>query len=89
VLGLRATFGEEPTAAHIHAAEKASKGQIVADLAPTFAMGEAADAASACRPVGKPLVDQIEAQPDRFHVNVHSKAHPDGAVRGQLRKGPA
>jgi len=84
---LRATVGERPTAVRIHNGEAGTKGALVTELKPSFEMGEAAWEASSCLPVGGTLVDQIKAEPGRFYVNVHTKEHPDGAVRGQLRQG--
>lgn len=38
--------------------------------------------------VDSDLIDRIAANPNRFYVNVHTIAYPDGAIRGQLALAP-
>jgi len=41
---------------------------------------------NACLSVASELVDEIEANPGNFYINVHNAAYPNGAVRGQLAR---
>ena len=34
--------------------------------------------------VKKKLLKKIAAKPEKYYANIHTKAYPDGAVRGQL-----
>jgi hypothetical protein len=36
--------------------------------------------------VGRGLIADIREHPGRYYVNLHTAAHPDGAIRGQLRQ---
>ena len=68
------------TAAHIHRGAAGVAGPPVITLqAPTDGHSEA------CEDIDGSLADEIEANPGAFYVNVHTREHPDGAVRGQLR----
>jgi len=69
------------TAAHIHRGAPGRAGPPVVTLdAPTD--GES----NACLSVASELVDEIEANPGNFYINVHNAAYPNGAVRGQLAR---
>jgi hypothetical protein len=69
------------TAAHIHRGAPGRAGPPVVTLdAPTD--GES----NACLSVASELVDEIEANPGNFYINVHNAAFPNGAVRGQLAR---
>lgn len=79
---LEVTDVEGVTAAHIHEGDPDEAGDVVVPLeAPVD--GSSAACATDLDPV---LVDRIAETPSDFYVNVHSDAHPDGAVRGQLAR---
>lgn len=69
------------TAAHIHRGGPTESGPPVVTLqAPT-------DGHSAgCTTIDGGLADEIENNPERFYVNVHSSEYPNGAIRGQLTR---
>ena len=68
------------TAAHIHEAPVGVAGPIAVGL---FMDGfDAEDCVSADRDVIKDIIQN----PQDYYINVHSAAHPAGAVRGQLSK---
>jgi hypothetical protein len=70
----------EVTVAHIHRGAAGVAGPPVVTLqAPTD--GHSED----CEDIDGSLADEIEANPAGFYINVHTREHPDGAVRGQLR----
>lgn len=67
------------TAAHIHQAPVGSPGPVVVPLA-----APVDGSSSACATVDRDLALAILTDPGAYYVNVHSSAHPAGAVRGQL-----
>jgi hypothetical protein len=81
---LKATMGEQPTAAHVHQGAKGAKGPVVVDLKPAFEMGESAFLSVACTTPAAGEAAKILGDPAAFYVNVHTAEHPDGAIRGQL-----
>ena len=70
---------DEPTAAHIHV------GGAGQDGAPVVTLKAPANGSSGgCVAVPANVIAAMVAQPGGYYVNVHTKAVPGGAVRGQL-----
>lgn len=67
-------------AAHIHAGEAGVAGPVVVPLTAPDANGRA----EGCVTGDQEVVNQINANPAAFYVNVHTSDYPQGAVRGQL-----
>jgi hypothetical protein len=69
------------TAAHIHVGGPGENGRPVVNL-------EAPDdgTAGGCTPVSAELAAQLIGNPGGYYVNVHTRAFPAGAIRGQLEK---
>lgn len=70
------------TAAHIHKGAAGANGPPVVPFTAPDAKGASAGCAAAKPEVAKDLV----ANPADYYVNVHTKAAPAGAIRGQLGK---
>ena len=70
-----------PTMAHIHRGAAQVAGPPVVVLA-----NPAQNIADTCQPVAPELISEIVAKPDEFYVNVHTTAHPSGAIRAQLMR---
>ena len=77
---------DRPVAAHIHRGSPAVAGPVRVELfASSVPLPATIKGVQGCvRGVDSDLVDRIAANPDRFYVNVHTRAYPDGAIRGQL-----
>jgi hypothetical protein len=70
-----------PTVAHIHSGAAGVAGPPVVTLrAPAGGMSHG------CARVSAGLARDLLRSPGRFYVNVHSRAYPDGAIRGQLAR---
>ncbi len=67
---------EAVAAAHIHKAEKGKNGPPVVTL-------ELASR-DRCIDVDVELLKDIAKNEHKYYVNVHTEAHPQGAIRGQL-----
>ena len=79
VLAVFAPTSSPVTAAHIHQGGADVAGPPVVTLeAPTD--GFSVD----CYDAGETLVNAMAANPGGYYINIHTEAHPDGAVRGQL-----
>ncbi len=69
-----------PTAAHIHIGAAGVPGAVFVPLGATFTR-------SGCTTTTKANIDAILANPNGYYVNVHNASYPNGAMRGQLKKG--
>jgi hypothetical protein len=70
-----------PTAAHIHLGRRGETGTAVVTLQPPTE-GSRSD----CVDADPDLVRRIAQNPGDYYINVHTADHPDGALRGQLRR---
>ena len=72
---------ENVTAAHIHSGGAGETGRPVVNL-------EAPEGGTSggCVPVNADISAAILGSPGSYYVNVHTRAFPDGAIRGQLSK---
>ena len=70
-----------PTAAHIHAGAAGTNGSVVVNFTPSLT---GSSPITGCVTVTNTLATQILANPAGYYVNVHTTAHPGGAIRGQL-----
>lgn len=76
---------DAPSAGHIHKGGSEVAGPVVVEL---FGDGPVQNnIIEDCTKVRKKLGRKLARQPQKFYVNLHNGAYPDGAIRGQL--GPA
>lgn len=80
--GLTVRNLEAPVAAHIHRGRRGENGPVVIPLK----VPKAGDpgAVSGCVDVDSRLARQVLRRPERFYWNVHTRAYPNGAIRGQV-----
>jgi CHRD domain len=89
ITGSRVCFGiqvngiDRPTMAHIHRGGSRVNGPIVVALRPPSTGGNGAS--SGCVTTSTTNRNDIKRSPAGFYVNVHTRAFPNGAVRGQLK----
>ena len=69
------------TGGHIHEGRAGEAGPIVVTL---FAKRKASPV-KGCRRVDGSLVQEIQDSPQNYYVQLHNRAHPGGALRGQIR----
>jgi hypothetical protein len=67
-------------AAHIHRGAAGTNGPVVVPFTAPGADGDS----MGCTPSTTAQIDDITGNPAGFYVNVHTKEHPAGAIRGQL-----
>jgi hypothetical protein len=80
VSGNVTTSGVTGTAAHIHSAAAGKNGPVIVPLQ------KGADGAWSVPSGAKLTPDQVKMfKAGELYVNVHSTAHPDGEIRGQLK----
>jgi hypothetical protein len=78
-------LGAAVSGAHLHAGAAGEAGPVIVDIgSPTSSDGDPVRWTGACTEVGDDAIARIAEAPERVYVNVHTAAHPDGAVRGQL-----
>ena len=76
-----------PLAAHIHRGVAGVAGPVRVTLFSGRPLPKTVHEVSGCvRDVPRALAALIGRRPARFYVNVHNRAFPDGAIRGQLRR---
>jgi len=71
-----------PTGAHIHQGKAGKAGGVVIDF--TFLLSKSVR--SGCATGSAAIVNGLANSPSGFYFNVHSRAHPAGAARGQFHK---
>ena len=71
------------TAVHIHRGAAGVAGSPVITLTTPGANGHS----RGCLPIDEPMFLELATRGHEYYVNVHTEAHPEGAIRGQLRGG--
>jgi hypothetical protein len=78
---LTVTKVDDATAAHIHEGAVGKDGPVKVPLETPKG-----GSAKGCKTADAVVIQDIMANPANYYVNVHSTAHPKGAIRGQLAK---
>lgn len=73
---------DDPVAAHIHRGRRGQNGPVVIPLEAPKA-GDPGTVGG-CVDVRSTLARQVLRRPERFYWNVHTRAYPNGAIRGQV-----
>jgi hypothetical protein len=68
-----------PMMAHIHRGRSGVSGNVVVDLTGSVTGGR-----HCATGVSRLLIRHIISHPRRFYFNIHTRAYPAGAIRGQL-----
>ena len=69
---------DKPLSAHVHRAPSGREGPVVVPLGDRYA-------SRGCVQVPSKALEAVALRPERYYVNVHTRKHLNGAVRGQLR----
>jgi CHRD domain len=84
--GLTVDDIDAPVAAHIHRGKRRENGPVVVTLIPPTSGDPGTSSGCVPPDSGDPaLLQEILKHSNRFYVNVHTAAFPNGAVRGQLK----
>jgi hypothetical protein len=78
---------DQPTLAHIHKAKAGKNGDPVVTLQIPDT-GDPGLVSECLQNQDEALVEDIIEHPQKYYVNVHTTAFPDGAIRGQLQRLP-
>jgi hypothetical protein len=70
----------KPLSAHIHVGAKGKDGPVIIPLGAKYVK-------QGCVIAPKKSIRAVANNPGGYYVNVHTRKHLNGAVRGQLRKG--
>ena len=71
------------TAVHIYRGAAGIAGSPVITLTTPGADGHS----QGCMPIDEAMFRELAMRGHEYYVNIHTEAHPDGAIRGQLRGG--
>jgi hypothetical protein len=72
----------KPTAGHVHRGAKGVAGPVVVDL------DVAKNGNKACIQADRGALHEIVSDPAAHYINLHTPDYPNGAMRGQLTRGP-
>ena len=70
------------TSGHIHQAVPGQNGEIVLTL---FDSGTRREKAKGCVDADESLLESMQASPQAYYLDLHTRKKPNGALRGQLR----
>ena len=78
-------LGAPVVGAHLHDGAAGIAGPIIVDIGtPPSPDARPVRWDDACTDVADDVIQRLAGSPETVYVNVHTSAHPDGAVRGQL-----